>query len=378
MKRKLFGIEKSEYHRKLWFLGIGFKFRSKKLMSKKIQQLEQRLGTAEYNARSAARWNVFLWSNEGKFTAQDYEWYVASHFYEQVGYYPDLKNPQTLSEKLSWLKLHYRHPDYSRICDKLEFKKYIAEKLGEGCTARLLGVWDDPAEIDFDSLPQRFVLKITAGGGGTYGVKVVQDKEKLDRDEVRYLFHEWTRPWMKAHYYEVAEPRDIRNRIIAEEYLEDEPGCGYLTDYKFFCVHGEPQFYWVDVERYGSGHRRNVYDCSGNQLPVQINYPHFNEDIKPHHLETMLELARRLSSGFSHIRVDFYESNERVYVGEMTFHSEGSNMVICPREFDSKWGEVLNIDEMERDELFDTPGPNAKPFTGPLPGERLAGCSKKI
>lgn len=367
-KRNVFGIEKGDCFYKLRLLGIGFKFRSKKLMIKKIQQLEQRLDATE----SAARKNVFLWSNEGKFTAQDYEWYVASHFYEQLGFYPNLKNPRTLSEKLCWLKLHYRHPDYGRICDKLEFKNYIAEKFGEGYTARLLGVWDNPAEIDFDSLPQRFVLKITAGGGGQYGIKVVQDKDKLNRDEVRYLFHEWTRPWMKAHYYEVAEARNIRNRIIAEEYLEDEPGCGYLTDFKFTCLNGDPQFYWIDRERYGLEHQRDVYDCSGRLLPVRIDFPSYNGNIRPQHLDTMLKLARHLSSGFPHIRVDFYEVSGRVYVGEMTFHSNAGNQEVIPSIFNNKWGELLRIDGLDRQCLFDCPGPNAKPFTGPLPGERLS------
>ena len=369
-KRNIFGIERGSNFYKLRLFGIGFKFRSKKLMSRRILQLEQRLGAAEYRARFATRGNAFLWSNEDKFTPEDYEWYVASHFYEQVGYYPNLKNPQTFAEKLCWLKLHYRHPDYNRICDKLEFKKYIAEKLGEGYTARLLGVWDDPADIDFDSLPQRFVLKITAGGGGQYGIKVVQDKEKLDRDEVRYRFNEWTRPWSKAHYYEVSGARNIRNRIIAEEYLEDEPGCKCLTDFKFTCFSGKPQFYWIDRERFGLKHRRNVYDCSGDRLPVSINYPNFNENIRPQHLETMLELARRLSSGFPHIRVDFYEVSGRVYVGEMTFHSEAGNLVITPRIFDNKYGDILNINDLEHQRLFDCPGPNAKPFIEPLPGRQ--------
>lgn len=370
-KHKFFGIERGDSFYKLRLFGIGFKFRSKKLMSKRIQQLEQRLGAAEYNARSAARWNVFLWSNEEKFTAEDYEWYAASQFYEENGYYPNLKVPKTLSEKVVWLKLHYRHPDYIRICDKLEFKKYIVEKLGEGYTIPLLGVYEHCNDIDFDKLPQQFVLKITTGISGKYGNAIVKNKADIDKDYLRYIFHEWARRWLKAHYWVLEEPWDTPSRIIAEEYKEDEPGCGFLTDYKFLCFHGEPKLFWVDSGRYGEGHRRNVYDCEGNLQSYRIVYPNFIPERKPRNLNIMLEIARKLSAPFPTVRVDFYEVDGKVYVGEMTFHSHAGHFRFDPLFWDSKFGELLCINDIERQYLFDCPGPNAKPFTGPLPGEQM-------
>ena len=143
---------------------------------------------------------------------------------------------------------------------------------------------------------------------------------------------------MRAHYYEVAEPRNVSNRIIAEEYLEDSPGCATLSDYKFLCFHGEPKLFWTDTDRYGI-HTRAIYDMEGNRLPCALGRPFAAKiERKPKNLSLMIELARILSNPFPHIRVDFYESNNRVFVGEMTFHNNGGYPKFRPKYWDNKLG----------------------------------------
>lgn len=339
-------------------LGIKIKVRSKKRMEKQLARLAEQvaalqgaLNAAAYQARSATRWNAFLWANEHRFTAKEYEWYVCQHFYEMTGYYPDLDNPRSFSEKISWLKLHYRHPLYERITDKYEFKEYVQEVLGEGWTIPLLGVWNRVEDIDFQALPDRFVLKSTTGGGGQYGIYVVKDKAEIDIDHIKYTFNDWIQEWMQAYYYEVAEPKHRETRIIAEEYMEDKDH--QLKDYKFLCFHGEPKVMWIDSDRY-NGHRRNVYDTEKRCLDVSIRYPNCPElaqELLPKHFDKMVELARKLAAPFPHIRVDFYEVDDKIYVGELTFHSEGGYPKITPREFDYRLGEYLDLSRLDKEAL---------------------------
>lgn len=363
----LFSRKITATHYQYRIFGIKIAFRSKKLMANSIRSLDERLQSVADLAKIATRWNLFFWENEDKFTAREYEWYVCQQFYEGTGYYPNLKNPRSFNEKLSWLKLHYEHPDAKRLQDKYEFKKYIAEVLGDGWTVPLLGVWDDAADIDFDSLPNKFVLKITTGGGGNYGIYVVRNKAELDRDRVRYMFNEWLQRWNIVGYFTLLPGRKATPRIIAEKYMED--ASGQLRDYKFLCFHGEPKLMWIDSDRY-NGHRRNLYDMEKNLLDVLFRFPHCIEDpdsLLPRQFDRMVELARKLSAPFPHMRVDFYEVDDKIYVGELTSYTAGACGNFIPREYDFELGECLDLNKVEKAHLEDG--------LIPLQGEGAVGAS---
>lgn len=354
----IFSFEKTDFFRNYRILGIRIRFPRVKKIVEAVRSLQSQQNAIAYQTQTATRGNLFLWANEKRFTAKEYEWFATQHFYEQAGFYPNLKNPQRFSEKTTWLKLYYRHRLYERITDKLEFKKYISEVLGDGWTVPLLGVWDDAADIDFARLPERFVLKITTGGGGKYGIYIVKDKAKIDEDQIRYMFNEWLQEWSKAYYHEVAEPKNITTRIIAEEYLEGENH--ELRDYKFLCFHGEPKAFWVDCDRFGE-HRKNMYDMEGHLMDVSFIYPPCKEraqELLPRQFDKMVEIARKLSAPFPHIRVDFYEVDDRIYVGELTFHSAAGYSKWRPMKYDYLFGSYLDLSRLDAEGLANALIPN--------------------
>ncbi len=402
-KHKLFGIERDDCFYQLCFLGMTFTYCSKRLLRDKLslqaKELENirreikrnqrqfryglmgitnQLRETSHQAFSCYKYHHFIWNGVDRFTAQDYEWYVSQQFYERCGYFPNLDNPATIAEKLCWLKLHYRHPDQPRIFDKYLFKQYIAEKMGEeGWTLPLLGVWERATDIDFDGLPDSFVLKITQGAGGLYGIRFIQDKKTCNRDEIKVQFDEWTREWMKAFYREIANPRCGKTKIIAEPYLKDPDIEGDIRDYKFMCFHGEPQLFWVEVESYHGHHTKVFYDCEGNPLPIRRQFPVYEGNAVPKNLRKMVEIARKLSAPFPHIRVDFYEVGECVYLGEMTFHTGGGYFCPTPPKWDYELGGMLDLTRCEPQYLYVSPAPDAEHFESRILNNKIGGGSIK-
>ncbi len=386
-KHKFFGIERDDCFYRLRLFGMTFTYCSKKLLRDKLslqaEELENirraikrnqrqcryglmgiinQLRETSYQARSCYKSHHFIWNGVDRFTARDYEWFVTRQFYEWGGYFPDLDNPRTIAEKLCWLKLHYRHPDQPRIFDKYLFKQYIAEKMGEeGWTLPLLGVWERAADIDFESLPDSFVLKITQGAASA-GIRFIQDKKTCNRDELKVQFDEWTREWMKAFYRKIANPRCGKTKIIAEPYLKDPDMEGDIRDYKFLCFHGVPKLFWVDLDIYHGKQTRIFYDCEGNFLPIKCKYPMYEGNAVPKNLRKMVEIARKLSAPFPHIRVDFYEVGERVYLGEMTFHTGGGYFWPTPKKWEYALGDMLDLTRCEPQYLYASPVPDAEHF----------------
>ncbi len=245
------------------------------------------------------------------------EEYLKGMFRCRLGYEPDLEAPRTFNEKLQWLKLHDRKPLYTQMVDKAEVKRYVADQIGERYVIPLLGLWDSFDDIDFDSLPDRFVLKCTHD---SKGLVICRDRRRFDRRKARGVL---TRA-LARNYYSCGREwvyRDVKPRILAETYMEDA-GTKELRDYKFFCFNGSPRCYKVDFDRFVD-HRANYFDLSGKPLPIGETAcpPDPGREIAaPKNLELMCSLAERLADGIPFLRVDFYEADGRVYFGELTFY----------------------------------------------------------
>ncbi len=257
----------------------------------------------------------------------------------------DLNNPQTFNEKLQWLKLHNRKPEYTIMVDKYKVREYIADKIGEEYLIPLLGAWDDPDEIDFDTLPNQFVLKCNHNSGR--GMCICKDKSKRDIARVKQEL----RKGIKQDYYLAGREwpyKDVPRKIIAEPYMEDVK-TGELRDYKLFCFNGEPRFTLVCSQRFSKvGLREDFFDINWVHLPIKRpNVPNSEVDIdKPVNYDHMLKLARQLSENIPFVRVDFYEINEKIYFGEMTFYPASGFLGFEPNYWDTefgKWIKLLNI-----------------------------------
>lgn len=252
----------------------------------------------------------------------------------------NLDNPRTYTEKLQWLKLYDHRPEYTTMVDKYAVKQYIAEKIGKEYVIPLLGVWDRVEDIDFDALPDRFMLKTTHDSGGLI---VCKDKSSLDikaaRKKLRY-FHN------RNYYIRNCEwpYKNVPHRIIAEAYMEDST-YQELRDYKFFTFGGEPKVLYIAQGR-GRGEPTvaDFFDMDFNLLPFTID--HDNAPVppqKPEQFELMKRLAAELSRGTPQLRVDFYEVDGKVYFGEMTFfHCSGLNP-FHPEEWDRIFGDWVEL-----------------------------------
>lgn len=268
------------------------------------------------------------------------ELYIQLNYFGHFHKFANLKNPQTYNEKLNWLKLHDRNPIYTKLVDKYEVKPIIAEIIGNEYIIPTLGVWDFFDEIDFDYLPNQFVLKCTHD---SEGVVVVKDKNKLDKAMAR----EKLENALNKNFYYIGREwpyKDIKPRIIAEKYMEDITD-GELRDYKFFCFDGEVKALFVATER----QKREepfftFFDQDYNPLPIKQGHP-VSPVIpqKPACFDEMKKVASTLSQGLTHVRVDLYEANSKVYFGEMTFYHFGAVVPFEPREWDLRFGEWIKL-----------------------------------
>lgn len=265
--------------------------------------------------------------------------YLKLIFYARLGYRLNLKSPKTFNEKIQWLKLYDKHPEYTRMVDKVDAKEYVASIIGQEYIIPTFGVWDSIQDIDWEKLPQQFVVKSTNDSGG---VVVCKDKSLFNVDKaVEKLQRTGNRDYTKIN--KEYPYHNVSHRYIAEQYLEDESGFE-LKDYKIFCFNGVPKFLFVATGRQQNDTRFDFFDCEFNHLPVKNGHP--NADIqptKPQNFEEMLEIASRLSQGIPHVRVDLYNVKGRVYFGEMTFFHWSGIVPFEPIEWDYKFGEYIKL-----------------------------------
>lgn len=271
------------------------------------------------------------------------EIYLKIVYKEKFGKPLNLKKPTTFNEKIQWLKLHDRKPEYIHMVDKYEAKKYVSEIIGDEYIIPTLGVWDNFDDIDFDSLPSQFVLKCTHDSGGIvictdktkFDVKAA--KERINRSMNNNFFY-WGREWPYKH---------VKPRIIAEKYMSDF--CSdELRDYKFFCFGGLAKCYKIDFDRFVD-HHANYYDINNNILPFgEDSFPPMpDKDIViPENIDEMRVLAERLSSDIPFLRADFYDVNGEVYFGELTFYPASGFGKFTSYSWDEKLGSWINLGDV--------------------------------
>ena len=254
----------------------------------------------------------------------------------------NLKNPQTFTEKLQWLKLYNRKPEYTKMVDKYEVRNYIKEKLGadaEKYLIPLIGVYDSLNDINFDELPNQFVIKCTHDSGSVF---ICKEKSKLEIKKLRKKISKC----LKFNYYYLGREgpyKDVKPRIIIEKYMEDESK-QELKDYKVFCFNSKAKYIQVDFNRFNE-HKKNIYDTDWNLTDIQFNYlSDRNKQIeKPNKLEKMIELAETLAEDIPFVRIDFYSIIDKIYIGEITFFPASGCGKFIPEKYDKIFGDMIKL-----------------------------------
>jgi hypothetical protein len=268
------------------------------------------------------------------------ELYLRLIYRIRVGDKLDLNDPLTFNEKLQWLKLNDRQPFYSILVDKLEVRKYIADMIGEDYLIPLIGVYNSIDEIDFDYLPNQFVLKCTHDSGG---IVICRDKDQIDIESVKKKLN----MYMKRNYFFHGREwpyKDIKPRIICEKYMVDESETE-LKDYKFMCFNGKPKCMFVCLNRFSdNGPNMDYYDLEWN--PIQVERHHKNSGTllpRPVTFEKMIEIAEKLSADIPFVRVDFYEVNGRLYFGELTLYPASGFEKYTPETYEYLFGSWIDL-----------------------------------
>jgi len=267
--------------------------------------------------------------------------FVGLQYAYKQGSFPDLENPETFNEKLQWLKLNYRNPLMKVCVDKCLARGYVEQRIGKEFLIPLLGVFDQVDQIDYEQLPERFVLKATHGSGWN---AICHSKTDFDWHQARRNLA----GWLKQSFYPVGREwaySDPTPRIVCEEFLADESGCS-PADYKVFCFHGKPAFVQVDYARFSS-HTRNLYTLNWERIACELEYPgEPAPPAAPKNLAKLLEVAAELSAPFPFVRVDLYALEGEIYFGEMTFYPGKGVERFRPASFDHTFGELLDLSKI--------------------------------
>lgn len=251
------------------------------------------------------------------------------------------KHPTTYNEKLQWMKVYDHNPLYHRLVDKYDVREYVSEKIGEEHLIPLFGVWDKFDDINFDELPNEFVMKCTHDSGSVY---ICRDKAAIDKKKLKKQFADAQR---RSQYRAGREwaYKGLKPKIIAEKFMVDD-SCIGLKDYKFFCFDGEVKTLFVATDRGVEGEdvKFDFFDTEYNHLPVR--HGHKNANILPscpENFEQMKKIASELSKGLRHVRVDLYNINGKIYFGEMTFYHHCGFVPFEPEEWDRTFGDWIKL-----------------------------------
>lgn len=273
------------------------------------------------------------------------EEYLKKMYKQLTGKKLNLENPKTFNEKLQWLKLHNRKPEYSQMVDKYGAKQYVAEKMGEEYIIPTLGVWENFDDIDFDALPEQFVLKCTHDSGG---LVICKDKSKLDIEAAKKKINRS----MKRNFYLFGREwpyKNVKPRIIAEKFMSDLGNEEGLVEYKFFCFNGEVKIILVcKGGAHGNGRTNDYCDLQLNRYPFTSLYPNSEGEVtRPEELPELIAFAEKLSAGIPQVRIDTYLAGGKIYFGEMTFFHNSGFCTFNPEEWDAKIGEWIVLPEGE-------------------------------
>lgn len=262
----------------------------------------------------------------------------------RVGKKLDLENPQTFNEKLQWLKLYDRRDIYTTFADKYECKRYVSSIIGDEYVNEIYGVWDRFEDIDFDALPDRFVLKVTHDSGG---VVICRDKSSFDKKAAARKL----KRRLRFNYYWVGREwqyKNVKPRIMAERYMEDYDGGMDLTDYKIHCYGGEPRIIQVIYNRFDKdGMRNDHYTLDWDKLDLVRGHYSKSDHVleRPEQMDEMLEIARKLCQGIPYIRVDLYLAKGKIYFGELTLFPASGMNPFTPSSYDDLFGSWIKLPE---------------------------------
>lgn len=278
----------------------------------------------------------------GLFNRLSDEKYIKLIYWARMGERLDLNNPKSCNEKLQWLKLYNRKPEYTTMVDKYAVKKYVADIIGEEYIIPTIGVWDKFDDIDFGSLPNQFVLKCTHDSGG---LVICKEKSRLDLKAARKKINKS----LRTNYYLHAREwpyKDVTRKIIAEKYMSDSDDSG-LADYKFYCFHGEVKLVMINSDRNSEEPTKaDHFDKDFNWVDLTWGYQHAKlRPIRPAQFDVMVEISEKLSKNIPHVRVDLYCCGDNIYFGELTFFDGSGLDKIEPVEWDYKIGEWLTLPE---------------------------------
>ena len=269
---------------------------------------------------------------------ENMEWYMRKLFYKNNHYFPNFENPQTFNEKVHWFKLYYHNPLITTCCDKYAVKDYVDKVLGPGHVVPTIAAWDNVNDIDFDALPEKFVLKVNWSSG--YNI-IVKNKALLNIDKVKHKLNQWMQPYNNSYYVSYNWGyKNMKPVIYAEKYIEQMAGQVY--DYKFFCYNGTPKNLFVATDRFKHKHF-NFYDMDWNLLPFSW-MPNTKHKIdKPKNFDKMVEFSKKLSEPFPFVRCDYYEIGDQVLLGEMTFYPGGGLLEFKPAKYDLEMGSFIQL-----------------------------------
>lgn len=273
--------------------------------------------------------------------------YLRMRYYLENGKKLHLSNPVTFQEKIQWLKINRRKPEFTTMVDKYAVKDYVASKIGTEYIIPTLGVWNSFDKIDFNSLPNSFVLKTTHGGGNG-GVVICRTKKTFNKDEARKIIN----ASLKECIYNALREwpyKDVPRRIIAEDLITD-PSKNDLTDYKIFCFNSVPRYVQVIQDR-NTKETIDFFDTDWNHLEFYGLNPVYGTEIKtavnkiakPNNLDKMLDIAEILSKGTDFLRVDLYNVNGHIYFGELTFFPASGFGTFTPSEWNIKLGNMIKL-----------------------------------
>lgn len=298
-----------------------------------IKKANKYISNQEYRLRVNSKLGLYNNMDDKKF--------IEKMFKATMDYPLNLENPKSFNEKLQWLKLYDRNPLYTKLVDKYEVREYISEKIGEDYLIPLLGVWDDPEDIDFDSLPDKFVLKCNHNSG--LGMCICTDKSKIDIKKVKNEL----KSGLAQNYYLNGREwpyKNVSRKIICEKYMTDETGKN-LRDYKFYCFDGKPKIVGIYQDRNSDKETTgDFFDMNFEWVDLRFGMPNaLNKPQKPQKFQEMIKIAEILSEGMPEVRVDLYISNNKIYFGELTFFDGGGFDKIEPLEWDYKLGSWIKL-----------------------------------
>lgn len=269
--------------------------------------------------------------------------YLQLFYFATTRKFINFKNPKGFCEKIQWLKVNDRRPEYSQLVDKLAVRDHIAEVLGEEYLFPLLGKWESFQDIDFDSLPEQFVIKCNHDSGST---KVIKNKSLLTDEEINEMKEFYSARLKQDFYYAGREYpyKGIKPYIIAEQLMIDETAPEKsIEDYKFFCFNGEPKVMFIATDR-ATDCKFDFFDMNFNHLDLVNIHPNADKPIpKPEKFDEMKELAAKLSQGMRHVRIDLYELNGKIYFGEYTFFHGGGFQLCHPEKWERQLGDWIDI-----------------------------------